>query len=77
MTTRPFAPCPFCAGNDMTIRIHMANQIGGMDHVHLECKGCLASGPAHLIEAVVHRSQDQLDAAIRHVTRLWNERKSP
>ena len=74
--TEPFAPCPFCraAGQSITIKIDLSTRIGEYDHVHMECKSCLARGPAYLIEATVHRSQDQLDAAVRHVTRLWNTR---
>lgn len=75
--TSPFAACPFCGHTNTTIKIHLARNIGEFDRVYLECKTCLASGPAHLVEAVVHRTQDQLNAAIGHVTRLWNTRAVP
>lgn len=73
--TQPFAPCPFCAGTLVTIRVHLANRLGEVDNVHAECKTCLATGPAYKIEAKVHRPQSELNEAVRHVTRLWNERR--
>lgn len=67
-------PCPFCTSLLISTRVDLA-RFGENDRVHLQCTTCLASGPAHYIQAVPYRSQDQLEAAIRHATRLWNDRR--
>lgn len=71
MTT---SPCPFCSCRNISMRVHLARQIGEHDRVHMECKACMASGPAHFIEAVSFRAEHQLNDAIRVATKLWNER---
>lgn len=71
---QPFRDCPFCGAGETTVKIDLSTRIGEQDHVYLECKRCFARGPAHMVEAVVHRTQEQLNGAIAHVTRLWNTR---